>query len=717
MKTITPGRGVVDVGRGRLPRLTRLLVIAVLVCGGLSWPAAAMARMVVDATTAIVIDGAEPGPLQKASQDLSADFERVFGRPAAIVDTPGPSARTVIRIVFERPEPSGVDRPSGWERLRIQALPAQTSTGPRTIVLTGSDVRGAIYAIYQFSQQFLGVDPLYWWADHAPARQKFVTVPDDFAVTEGPAWRHRGWFLNDEDLLTGWTPGTADGTGIALDTWDHIFEAVLRLKGDMVVPGTWIFPYEPQVAAAGARGLIVTQHHVNTLGLDTYRWPKNTPMSYLSDPKPLEAAWARAASEYPRDTEVLWSVGFRGQNDYPFWQDDPNAPTTDEGRAGIIRSAIDTQIEIVKTLRPNPEIQMNAWREAATFIHEGVLHIPDGVTLIWPDNGHGRLADRGKLAQGQGEYFHTAMYDYMSGHYTEMVPLERIQRELGRAASAGATGWLLVNTSNVRPVLMTTRAVMELAWNPAAWSSADAGRRYLQRWSREEFGARAAPAIERYYQSYFAAPARYGPEEDATAGDNLYHTLARNMLLTLLAGSSGFEFRLHPRVDFEGIDFATIDDLTTKTRDACRAADARWVATRSLALEAKPLVSAGRSDYFQAAILTPVDVHLHLNRMVIALSEMYQSPDASVRVARLAQAIAETEAAEAALHAAEYGKWKGFYTAGDWLVDTARTIALERAYLDQLQGRPVSQNAIERAKDTGFAYVAITAYQGTQTVH
>ena len=87
------------------------------------------------------------------------------------------------------------------------------------------------------------------------------------------------------------------------------------------------------------------------------------------------------------------------------------------------------------------------------------------------------------------------------------------------------------------------------------------------------------------------------------------------------------------------------------------------------------------------------------------------------RVARLAQAIAETEAAEAALHAAEYGKWKGFYTAGDWLVDTARTMALERAYLDQLQGRPVSQNAIERAKDTGFAYVAITAYQGTQTVH
>src|SRR5208283_865046 len=82
--------------------------------------------------------------------------------------------------------------------------------------------------------------------------------------------------------------------------WDHIFEAILRLKGDMVVPGTWIFPYEPQIRAAGERGLIVTQHHVNTLGLDTYRWPKNKLMSYLSDPKSLESAWKIAANQYSK---------------------------------------------------------------------------------------------------------------------------------------------------------------------------------------------------------------------------------------------------------------------------------------------------------------------------------------------------------------------------------------------------------------------------------
>jgi hypothetical protein len=698
--------------------LRHAVVVAVALAAAIVAPARAAAQVVVTANTPIVIDASEPGPLQKAATDLSMDFERVFGRRGTIVHVPPAARQAAIWITFNHAGPAGIERPAGWETLRLQTTRRGGGTGaPDTVVLTGSDVRGAMYAIYQFSQQFLGIDPLYWWTDHAPARRTRVEVAADIAITSGPVFRHRGWFVNDEDLLTGWTPGERDGTGIALATWDHIFEAILRLKGDMVVPGTWIFPYEPQIKAAADRGLIVTQHHVNTLGLDTYRWPKTKPMSYLSDPKPLEDAWRTSASEYPKDAEILWSVGFRGQNDYPFWQDDPNAPSTDEGRAGIIRSAVDAQMAIVRSLRPRPEFQLNAWREAATFIHEGVLHVPDGVTLVWPDNGHGRLADRGKLAAGQGEYYHTAMYDYMSNHYSEMVPLARIQRELGRAATAGATNWLLVNTSNIRPVVMTTRAVMEMAWDPSGWKASDAtgATDYLDRWSREEFGERAAPAISRYYDAYFAAPLRYGPEEDATAGDNLYHTLARNLLVSLLEGSSPFEFRLRPRVDFEGITFTDTADLMAKMLDAARAASSRWQHVRALADAARPLVPADRADFFKGAIEMPVDLHQHLNQMVIDLAEMSQATDAATRIAKLKAAIADTEAAQAALHSAEYGKWKDFYTAGDWLVDGPRTLALERAYLDKLEGRPVPQNAIVRAKDTGFAYARITAYQGTQT--
>jgi hypothetical protein len=41
---------------------------------------------------------------------------------------------------------------------------------------------------------------------------------------------------------------------------------------------------------------------------------------------------------------------------------------------------------------------------------------------------------------------------------SEMVPVARIQSELGRNIRARATSYMLVNTSDIRPVAMTTRA-------------------------------------------------------------------------------------------------------------------------------------------------------------------------------------------------------------------------------------------------------------------
>ncbi len=502
-------------------------VVALAILATLFLPVAG-AHTVINSRTTIFVDAREPLPIQKAVNDLAADWKAVFGQAARIVHEPSLVSATTIWVAFKGSEPQGMARPSGWERLLIQDVPNPSKNSPavNAVVLTGSDVRGTIYAVYQFSQQFLGVDPLYWWTDHEPRHRSRVELPDNVSISSGPRFRYRGWFLNDEDLLTGWRPGIKDGTGISLETWDHIFEALLRLKGNMVVPGTWIFPYEPQIQAAVDRGLVITQHHVNVLGLDTYRWPKNRPYSFSTAPQLLESAMRRALKQYPKGSEVICSVGYRGQNDYPFWFVDKSAPATDQGRAEVIRAAIDREIEIAKQVRGNPEIVLNAWREAAQFVHEGLLKVPVGVTLVWPDNGHGLIEDKGGLAAGQGLYYHTAMFDYFSNHFTEMLPLQRIQTELGRAVKASATQFLLVNTSNLRPVLRTTRAVMEIAWNPLPWKEPGAADAYLHKWSEEEFGKSAADSLVTYYKEYLDAPARYGDKEDAVMQDNFYQTAA-----------------------------------------------------------------------------------------------------------------------------------------------------------------------------------------------
>jgi hypothetical protein len=669
---------------------------------------------VVSPVTTVLIDPSEPGPLQKAAADLAADCNRVFGRPCKVVRDPAQAGPSTLWVALNGRLPKSVQRPEGWERLHIQVVRNPWPGSPATdaVVLTGSDLRGAIYAVYEFSARFLGVDPLYWWTDHAPQRRSQIEIPAEFSLTEGPKLHYRGWFVNDEDLLTGWTPGLADGTGISLATWDHLFEALLRLKGNLVVPGTWIFPYEPQIKAAAERGLVVAQHHVNTLGVDTYKWPADKPYSFSSHPELLLAAWARAVNQYPKNAEILWSIGYRGQGDHPFWTEDKDALSTDEGRARTIQTAMDRQLEIISRSHPHSEAVLVAYGENTDFIQRGLMKIPDGVTVVWTDNGHG-MVDVRNIRPGQGLYYHLAMMNRRSDHYSEMVPPKRIRKQLGAAVNAGITRYLLVNTANLRPVVMSVRAVMELSWNPTPWLDphVDESQRYLMRWCRQEFGEPAAPLVARYYQAYFQAPARYGSQEDDVMGDNLYLNATKELMLALLENRPNSKISLGGSLDFPNVQEAA-KFLAKSTGDA----EERWTQARLLAAHAKPLVAKDRLDFFQAHIQTQVDLHLHFNRMLHDLSDMVQQPGQAGKVKMLRSAIAECEEASRALRAAEYGKWKGFYSNGDWLLNTAQAHLLESAYLDELEGRAITENPIRRASDRGFAYYMISAYQGTQTV-
>jgi hypothetical protein len=46
----------------------------------------------------------------------------------------------------------------------------------KVIRLSGADVRGTIYPIYQFSQQYLGIDPMYCWTDNQPAHRTSIQL-------------------------------------------------------------------------------------------------------------------------------------------------------------------------------------------------------------------------------------------------------------------------------------------------------------------------------------------------------------------------------------------------------------------------------------------------------------------------------------------------------------------------------------------------------------
>ena len=389
----------------------------------------------VTGDTTVLIDPGEPPAIQKAASDLVSDLSKVFGRRARLVhDLDSASAGDHLHRVPAQPA-AGHERPAGAEAMEIRVVraPWPQRKVRDAIVLTGAEPRGVIYAVYHFSQQFLGVDPMYFWADHDPARRASVAVPEDLAIGEKPAFRYRG--------LVHQRRGSAHGVETrrrrphrnrACDVGQG-FRSPPAAQGQHDCPGTFIFPDEPQVAAAGARGLIISQHHVEVLGTNTYRWPEDQPYSFTARPDLITSAWVKAVEGYPAGQEVIWTLGYRGRHDRAFWRDDKSAGESDEEHAAVIQRAIEKQIEIVTAHRDHSYFLMNAWQEAVPLLRKGLLRLPPGVTLVWPDNGHGLIQDSESIAKGNGVYYHTAMYNSRANQLTEMVPLDRIQRELGSA--------------------------------------------------------------------------------------------------------------------------------------------------------------------------------------------------------------------------------------------------------------------------------------------
>ena len=121
---------------------------------------------------------------------------------------------------------------------------------------------------------------MYYWTDRQPAKRASIAVPANLShAYPAPLFKYRGFFINDEDQLTGWANGEASGdhSGISKPVMNKIFETILRLKGNMVVPSTWAFPTDPQMKWVGERGLILNQHHAIPVGMNVARGPAGVP--------------------------------------------------------------------------------------------------------------------------------------------------------------------------------------------------------------------------------------------------------------------------------------------------------------------------------------------------------------------------------------------------------------------------------------------------------
>jgi hypothetical protein len=361
------------------------------------------------------------------------------------------------------------------------------------------------------------------------------------------------------------------------------------------------------------------------------------------------------------------------------------------------------------------------------LVQQGDLKIPPEVATVWADDGYGYIQDKGTVSAGQGIYYHVAMMNGRANQLTEMVPMERIVSELGRYINAKATHYVLVNTSDIRPVPMTMKAVMDIAWRglPRADNSNDA---FYRQWSSEQFGEKAADKIAQAYKDYFGAPAHFG-EPLREYGDQLYHTEARRMLLTYMTDAPLYSLPSQspkwqtPRI-LLGFGFGTnqvsgkqwLQEAVSKEIQECGDAQPRWDKVWNEALDAESLVAPDRRQFYEASVLTMIAINRESNRILLLLSKAIREadsghlPEARRQTQEALQAFDEIQKMEAG---AEYGKWKSWYR-GDWLTGIYRTKQLVQIFSAFLED-PLTHLAPPVIWDGWEAYYHIMHYEGERS--
>ena len=197
----------------------------------------------------LTLDPADwPGVL-RAGADLQADVERVTGiKPAIATNSASPPKPTVIiGTMGKSPLIDGLVK-SGklkaeaiagkWESFIITTVTNPLPGVDQALVIAGSDKRGTIYGIYDLSEQ-IGVSPWYWWAD-VPASTTDALFVKAGTYVAGPAGGEISRHLHQRRgpclRRLGATRNSAASTH---KIYTHVFELLLRLKGNYLWPAMW----------------------------------------------------------------------------------------------------------------------------------------------------------------------------------------------------------------------------------------------------------------------------------------------------------------------------------------------------------------------------------------------------------------------------------------------------------------------------------------------
>lgn len=486
----------------------------------------------------ILIDEKDNIGVSIAADNLSKDFGMVCGRSADIkntVDRPemiivGTLESKYIKELIKRRKLDKSELKDKVEKYLMTVVDNPVDGVNEALVIAGSDRRGAIYGIYELSEQ-IGVSPWYDWADVPVMKHKNMSIAKGKYTAGEPAVRYRGIFLNDEaPCLTGWVKHTY-GT----DYGDHnfyarVFELLLRLRGNFMWPAMWGWSFyadDPlNSMTAHDMGIIMGTSHHEPMARNHQEWARNRDKfgvwDYASNQDVIDRFF-REGIERAADTEDLITIGMRGDGDAPMGGEegnDHNYVSKDEYNMNLMRRIFKNQRQIIKDVTgKKPEERQQVWaiyKEVQKYYDLG-LRVPDDVIMLVCDDNWGNVRklpddDERRHPGGWGMYYHV---DYVGAprntKWLNVTPIQNLWEQMRLTYEYGVDKLWILNVGDLKPMEYPITLFLDMAWDPMRY---DAGNLldHTRRFCVQQFGEKEADEAMRILNLQCKYAGRVTPE-------------------------------------------------------------------------------------------------------------------------------------------------------------------------------------------------------------
>ena len=383
------------------------------------------------------------------------------------------------------------------------------------LVIAGSDKRGTIYGLFKISEM-LGVSPFTDWLDIKPETlSQYTFESGEPIVSKTPSVYYRGFFINDEWPAFGNFCMKRYG-GFTAKMYEHVFELLLRLKGNYLWPAMWssvFYDDGPGMASAylaDELGVIMgTSHHEPCMRQGEEYSHVRGEGSIYGDAWDFRANrdgiikfWEDSLEERSALENVV-TVGMRGEADTPIL----SSGSTLADNAALLRDVIATQNEIVrekyqKDIMDIPRM-LALYKEVESFYYgdgktpgiKGCSEL-DGVTLLLCDDNFGNLrrvpdADEREHAGGFGMYYHFDYHgDPISYEWFNTTYLPKVWEQMTSAYDNGIQKMWIVNVGDIFTNEYPLAFFLDLAYDFDRWGT---GNRTSARQYTEEFVRRNIP--------------------------------------------------------------------------------------------------------------------------------------------------------------------------------------------------------------------------------